>query len=157
MLLWNIFLALIWCWLQGNFSTANIFGGFILGYFVLALLTRRGIIDRHRYTTRLPKTLGLTIFFIKELIIANVRLAWDMLTPGLFLKPAIIAMPLDAKTDAEITLVAALITLTPGTLSMEVSEDRSTLFIHALYCEDEQKLIEELKSGFEAKVLEVLR
>lgn len=157
MLLWNIFLALIWCWLQGNFSTANIIGGFLLGYFILWLLTRRGVIDRRRYTTRLPKTLGLAVFFIKELIVANVRLAWDMITPGLFLKPAIIAMPLDAETDAEISLVAALITLTPGTLSMEVSEDRSTLFIHALYCDDEQKLIQELKSGFEAKVLEILR
>lgn len=157
MFLWNILIAVVWCWLQGNFSTANMIGGFVLGYIVLLILTRQGLTDKSRYVARFPKAIGLFFFFIKELFIANIRIAWELLTPGLSIKPAIIAMPLDAKTDAEITLIASLITLTPGTLSMEVSEDKSTLFIHAIYCDDEEALIQELKQGFERKVLEVLR
>ncbi len=157
MLLWNILLAVIWCSLQGDFSIANLIGGFLLGYGLLFLLANRGIVEDRSYVRKLPRTIGLVVFFIKELVIANVRLAFDILTPGLNLKPRFLAMPLDAKTDAEIMLTASLINLTPGTLSMEISPDRSTLFIHAIYVKDEAELIRELKDGFEARVLEVLR
>lgn len=157
MLLWNILLAVIWCSLQGDFSIANLVGGFLLGYGLLFLLAKRGIVEDRSYIRKLPRTIGLVIFFIKELVIANVHLAFDILTPGLDLKPRILAVPLDAKTDAEITLTASLINLTPGTLSMDVSPDRSTLFVHALYVKDEENVIRKLKEGFEARVLEILR
>lgn len=157
MLVWNILLALVWCWIQGNFSAANIVGGFLLGFLVLALLTQRGLVGDSSYVRKVPRTIVLLFVFLRELLIANLRLAWEVITPGLNLKPAIIAYPLDAETDAEITLLASLITLTPGTLSMEVSPDRSTLFIHALYCDDEEALVKSIKRDFEARILEVLR
>lgn len=157
MLVWNILLALVWCWIQGNFSAANIVGGFLLGFLVLALLTQRGLVGDSSYVRKVPRTIVLLYVFLRELLIANLRLAWEVITPGLNLKPAIIAYPLDAETDAEITLLASLITLTPGTLSMEVSPDRTTLFIHALYCDDEEALVKSIKRDFEARILEVLR
>lgn len=81
------------------------------------------------------------------------------MTPGLNIRPGIIAVPLDAKTDAEITVLAQVITLTPGTLSMDVSPDRSTLYVHALYVPngDKQTIIDEIKNGFERRLLEVMR
>lgn len=156
MLVWNILLAISWCWLMGNFSAANIIGGFLLGFVVLAALSRREIIRGRGYALQVPRVLALIVYFIWELIIANLRLAYDLLTPGTDIEPRIIAMPLSAKTDAAITVVASLITLTPGTLSVDVSKDKKTLYIHAMYAKDEAALIKELKNGFERRVLEVL-
>ncbi len=60
-------------------------------------------------------------------------------------------------SDVEITLLANLVTLTPGTLSLDVSEDRSTLFVHAMFVDDPDVLRREIKHGFERRVLELLR
>ena len=66
-------------------------------------------------------------------------------------------MPLDAKTDAEITLLANVVTLTPGTLSLDVSPDRSTLYVHAMFLESPEALRRDIKEGFEKRILELLR
>ena len=82
-----------------------------------------------------------------------------VLRPGMKaqLHPAIIAFPLTVTSDAEITLLANLITLTPGTLSLDVSDDRQFLFIHAIDVIDREAFIRDLKDGFERHVLEVFR
>ena len=72
-------------------------------------------------------------------------------------RPGIIAVPLDAKTDVEITLLANLVSLTPGTISLDVSDDRSVLYVHAMFVEDPQRLCQEIKSGFERRILDLLR
>lgn len=156
MLLWNVLLTILWCWLMGNFSGANVIGGFLLGFVVLAILSRREMIKGKGYALQVPRVLALIFYFLYELIIANLRLAYDLLTPGVDIEPRIIAMPLSAKSDAAITIVASLITLTPGTLSVDVSPDKKILYIHAMYAEDEAALIKSLKNGFERRVLEVL-
>ena len=157
MFIWNILIAIVWCALVGSFNPANIIGGFALGFGILWLMSRTQVISGRDYYQQVPQIIGLTIYFIWELIIANIKLAADLFRREIAINPAIVAMPLDAKTDAEITLVASLITLTPGTLSMEVSEDRRTLFIHAMYADDPEELVASLKNGFERRVLEVLR
>lgn len=165
MLIWNLLIALVWCWLQGSYSPGNMIGGFVLGYFVLALLRNRKVIAEHSFLPRrnidyfaiVPKVITLVAYFLWELLVANFRLAKDLLTPGIDIQPRILAVPLDAKTDAQITVFASLVTLTPGTLSVHVSDDRSRLYVHAMYAQDEGKAIEELKSGFERRVLEVMQ
>ena len=97
------------------------------------------------------------LFYLKEVLISNARVAYDVLTPTDHAKPAIIALPLDARTDLEILLVANLISMTPGTLSMDVSTDRKTLYIHAMFVEDVEQLKTELKTSIEARVLALLR
>ena len=73
------------------------------------------------------------------------------------MRPGIVAIPLEARTDDEITLLANVISLTPGTLSLDVSDDRKVLYIHAMFIDDEQQLRDEIKSGFERRLLDVLR
>ncbi len=80
-----------------------------------------------------------------------------MVQPKPRLRPAIIAYPLTVTTDAQITLLANMITLTPGTLSVDVSRDRKTLFIHAIDIADREALIGRIAAGFETKVLRVLQ
>jgi len=73
--------------------------------------------------------------------------------------PAVVAVPLDAETDFEITLLANFITLTPGTLSIDVSKDRKTLYVHEVYVEggDTDKVRNQIKNGFEKKILKITR
>jgi multicomponent Na+:H+ antiporter subunit E len=77
--------------------------------------------------------------------------------PRLKLKPMLVAFPLTATSDVEITLLANLVTLTPGTLSVDVSADRRFLLIHAIDVGDREALIRSIRDGLEAKVMEACR
>jgi multicomponent Na+:H+ antiporter subunit E len=103
------------------------------------------------------QTLRFLVWFLWELFLSNVRVAYDVATPGHLAKPGILAIPLDAETPFEITLFANLITLTPGTLSLDVSSDNKTLYIHAMYIDDPDTLRREIKEGLEKRLLELLR
>jgi multicomponent Na+:H+ antiporter subunit E len=79
------------------------------------------------------------------------------MTPNLYVKPGIIKIPLDVETNVEISLLANLITLTPGTLSIDVSDDKKVLYVHTMYVEDKEKFIREIKDGFEKRILLITR
>ncbi|MBK1672438.1 Na+/H+ antiporter subunit E [Ectothiorhodospira shaposhnikovii] len=151
----NILLALVWMGLTGSFTGTNLFIGLVLGYLILASALR----DQPgfaAYTGKIPKAILFIGFFIKELILSNLKVAYDVLTPTYYMKPGVIAFPLEARTDAEITVVANLISLTPGTLSLDVSSDRKVLYIHVMYLENEEEVIESIRY-MEYRALEVLR
>ncbi|SIT72055.1 multisubunit sodium/proton antiporter, MrpE subunit [Ectothiorhodosinus mongolicus] len=154
-LAWNILLGLIWMGFTGSFTGTNLLIGMVLGYVVLAFALR-SVPAFANYTRKVPKAIGFVGFFIWELILSNVKVAYDVLTPTHYMHPGVIAFPLEAKTDAEITIVANLISLTPGTLSLDVSSDRSVLYIHCMYLEDEEEVMRSLRY-MEFRALEVLR
>ena len=83
-------------------------------------------------------------------------MAWDVLTPRHRARPAIIEMPLDVKSDAGILLVTNLISLTPGTLSLDVTDDGRTLYVHAMFADDLDALRAQMKNGMERWVIEAL-
>ena len=156
-LLWNILLALVWVGMTGDFTPLNFAIGFVFG--LLILFFARRVVQTPNYLIKLRQVPELFIFVLWELILANLRVAYDVLTPGYRMRPGVVAVPLDAKTDAEITLLANLITLTPGTLSLDVSSDRRMLYIHVMYIDngDLEEVRRKIKTGFERRVLEVLR
>ena len=112
-----------------------------------------------RYFNKLPHIIDLILYFIKEFLLVNLALAYEILTPGHSLEPTVIALPLDVKSDMEILLLANLITLTPGTLTLDITEDKKTLFVHAIFVKnrDTDKVKYELKNGFERKILNITR
>jgi multicomponent Na+:H+ antiporter subunit E len=89
--------------------------------------------------------------------VSNLRVLWDVLTPRHTSRPGIVGVPLAARTDLEITLVANLVSLTPGTLSLDISEDRQTLYVHVMFMDDIEAVRGQIKDGIERRVLEVLR
>ncbi len=103
------------------------------------------------------KWLSLLVLFTRELIVSALKVAWIVVQPRLPINPAIVAYPLTVTSDAQITLLANMITLTPGTLSLDVSDDRRTLLIHAIDAPSRDALIDDIAGGFETKLLEVLR
>lgn len=99
--------------------------------------------------------LELLTFFLMELVKANIQVVYAVFRPNRELKPAIIKIPLEVKTDLGISFLANMITLTPGTLTLDVSSDRRFLFVHVLNTDDIQKTIEEIKSGFETRLVRI--
>lgn len=151
----NILLAFVWAGMAGGLSARNLAVGFALGY--VMLLFARPAIGRSRYFGKVWQVFWFLLYFIKELIKANLQVAYDVITPTHYSKPGTVAIPLDAKTDFEITLLANLITLTPGTLSLDVSKDRRVLYIHAMFIDTPDAIRKEVKEGLEKRMLEVLR
>jgi Multisubunit Na+/H+ antiporter, MnhE subunit len=150
-----IVLALIWGAITGTFSGLNLLLGAGIG--TLAVLLLRTNFGPPRRLRQLRNATSLAVLFLYELAVSAVRVAIVVLTPNMkaALQPAIIAFPLSVKSDAEITLLANLITLTPGTLSVDVSADRRFLYVHALAYGSRESLIADIAGGFEAKVREV--
>ncbi|MCF8218204.1 MAG: Na+/H+ antiporter subunit E [Bacteroidales bacterium] len=152
----NIFLAFIWVALTMKFTLVNILFGFILGYLTLWFTKRKE--SQVKYFRRFPNFIIYIFFFIAEVIKGSVRIGYEIITPEHKMNPGIIAVPLDAKSDIEITILANSITLTPGTISIALSDDRKTLYVYNMYLnEDPEKSIQEIKNGLEHKLLEVLR
>ena len=106
---------------------------------------------------RIWNWLALATTLARELLASATRVALLALQPKVLLRPAFIAYPLTVATDAEITLLANLITLTPGTLSVDVSDDRKQLLIHCIDVPDQQSVIDTIAGGFEARVMAVFR
>jgi multicomponent Na+:H+ antiporter subunit E len=155
--LWNVLLALAWMGLTEDYSPRTLIVGFVLGFVILFFVRR--VAGGTNYLVKVRQTLGLIFFTVWELILANLRVAHDVMTPSYYMRPGIIAIPLDARTDLEITLLANLITLTPGTLSLDVSADRRVLYVHVMYIDNDdiEAVRRNIKDGFERRVLEVLR
>ena len=157
LLMVNVILALIWTAAIGSFDLATLVAGFILGYIALWLTRPLYGEAGSRYLSRTPRAVVLLWVFLYELVVSSMRIVWDVITPGTRAKPAIIPVPLDAETDLEILTLANLVSLTPGTLSLDVSEDHKTLYVHAMFGDDPESIIADIKQDFERRVLEVLR
>lgn len=153
--LMNLLLTFVWIALSGAFSFSNILFGFTLSFFIIWIISFKS--KKRKYFKIVPKFISFIFFFLYELTKANIQVAIDVMTPSFFMKPGIVRLPLDAKSDLEITLLANLISLTPGTCSLDVSADRKVLYVHAMYIKDKEKFIYAIKNGFERKLLAILR
>ena len=150
----HTFLALSWAALVGSFTLPSLLLGYAIGY--LALWVARPLFGQTTYFERVWRLIRLALLFIYELVVSSLRVVWDVVTPTHLSRPGIIAVPLDAKTDGEILLVANLISLTPGSLSLDLSPDRKTLYVHAMFVDEPETLCRALKLGMERRVLEAL-
>ncbi len=153
----TLVLAFVWASVTGDFSVLNLMLG--AGISVVALWVIREHVTTPNYFKKLVRMTALAVLFFYELSISALRVGLLVLSPDLKsrLKPGIVAFPLSVKTDVEITLLANLITLTPGTLSVDVSADRKILYVHAIAVPSKQALIKDIASGFEARILEVFK
>lgn len=156
MLLGNMLLALAWAALEGDFSLWTLVTGQVLGYLILVALVRGGALETSPYIGRVHRVIGLAAFFFWELMKANLRLALDVATPRYHMRPGIIAVPLDATEDGQILLLSMLINTTPGSVALDVSPDRKTLYVHVMYMDTPDAARDEIKQGFERRVLGVL-
>jgi len=151
---WNLLLALLWMILTGSFTGPSFVVGLLFGYLCLAVIERHiPVLDD--YSRKVPGVIGFVLFFVWSVLKANVRVALDVATPRLSIKPGVIGVPLELESSVAITILANFITLTPGTLSLDVSDDRDVLYVHAMYLDDEDAQLRELKE-IERRILKLL-
>jgi multicomponent Na+:H+ antiporter subunit E len=150
----NVLFMMVWCAITRSFDPWNLLIGFLLGF--SALWVVRGQFDS-QYFQKFGKVSRLIWMFFFDLVLSSVKVAFQVLGPEKDWKPGILAVPLDCDRDGEITVLANLTTLTPGTLSLDVSADKSTLYIHAMDVSDPEGTVQGLKTGFEKAVIEALR
>lgn len=151
----NLLLTIIWVALTGNFSFGNFVFGFLLSYLILWIIIPGR--KTAKYFRIVPKLVSFIFFFIYELIKANLEVAYEVITPKFRMTAGIVMVPLDAKSDLEITFLANLISLTPGTLSLDVSDDKKVLYVHSMYIKSKEEFIAGIKNGFEKRILEITR
>ncbi|WP_275789617.1 Na+/H+ antiporter subunit E [Pararhizobium gei] len=147
-----VLLTLVWAALTGSVTPHNLALGFLLS--ALSLFVVRAHIPKVRHRVRLGKLALLAGLFVRELWVSAFRVAILVLRPDMRLRPGIFAYPLTVTRDFEITLLANLITLTPGTLSVDVSPDRRLLYVHALDCRDPAAEKRAIATGFERRIRE---
>ena len=151
----NVLLALAWSAVTGSFTFFNFAFGFVLAIFALWLIREQ--VGSTGYFSRAWRVISLLLLFVYELVLSAWKVAVMVLSPRMDLKPGIFAYPLRVDRDFEITMLANLITLTPGTLSVDVSDDRRILYVHAIDASDPDAARRDIAEGFERKIMEAFR
>ncbi|OLO38842.1 Na+/H+ antiporter subunit E [Alkalihalophilus pseudofirmus] len=152
-ILLNVVLAFIWAFLQNSYTFVDFFIGYLVGLLILFVLRR--FLKFDFYFRRVVAVIKLILLFSKELILANWDVIKIVLSPNMDIQPGIIAVPTKLKTEWELTLLASLISLTPGTLSMDFSDDNKILYIHSIHVPDKDEMIKQIHNTFEKAIMEV--
>ena len=146
-------LFVVWLLLTHQFDFGNILLAAILAWLIPLGVSRvRTVAVPIRKPLKLISFLGLLLV---DIIISNLVVAKQVLGAPERLQPGFIAIPLDLKKALPITLLASTISLTPGTVSIEISKDRKTLYVHALHVEHEAKLVDRIKYRYEKPLKEI--
>lgn len=150
----TLILAVVWILLQNQVSAGMVVFGIILGILIPWSTsvwwpdTPQGF--------RMGKMVSYSVFVIWDIIVANVEVAWIVLTvPNAKLKPAWIVVPLELKQPEAITLLAGTITLTPGTVSADLSDEGHSLLVHVLHTDDPDAVRDDIKERYERRLLEI--
>lgn len=110
-----------------------------------------------KYIIKIFRLALFILLYIFDLIKANLFIARDILSPTPKMKPGIIRIDMDARSDHEILALANLISMTPGTLTMDISPDRKSIYVHAMYLDDREKVISDIKEKLEKRILKITR
>ncbi len=154
-ILLNVFLALVWMFLSNTFTGVGFITGYLLGLIMLYMM--RHMFKSRFYLHRVWAVIKLFLLFFKELWNANVDVVKHAMKPKITMTPAFFAYPTELTADWEITLLSNLITLTPGTIVVHVSDDSKTLYIHAIDLDDVDEAIASIQNTFEKAIVEVTR
>ena len=151
----HLVIILAWTIFSGLPSGLAIVIGFAVGALALSLFPRAS--GSLRYGVRLWRVAKLFVVFVKEFILSVSRVAKLVMAPKMRFRPGLITVPLALTRDAEITLLSNLITLTPGTLTVDVADDRASLLVHAIDCPDPDAAKADIKNGFERLIREAFQ
>ena len=153
----NLFIALLWLLLMDEPTPqlTTFFSGFIVGIGILYVMHR--FFGTQFYLRKVLKIGYLMLIFIKELISSSFSVMKQVLTPNLKIRPGIFTYQTSLKGEWEVTALALLLTLTPGSVVMEVSESGDVFYIHAMDIEGSKESVIRSIDKFEKAIMEVTR
>lgn len=156
-ILLNLLIAVIWMFLNSSWSASGFLVGFVIGLVLIGLFRR--IWPNDFYVKKVWAILKLLMLFNKELVISSITVIRQIVRPRLNIRPGILAYSTELRSNWELTLLSCLITLTPGTLTLEVSSEgnTNTLYIHAMDVADAELLVNQIRGSFERAIMEVTR
>ncbi|MGG4488398.1 Na+/H+ antiporter subunit E [Metabacillus idriensis] len=154
-ILLNFSIAFTWMFLKGEYSVQDFFNGYFFG--LLMIFALRRFFNHRFYLWNVFAVLKLLYIFNRELIMSNLAVLKVVLAPKMTARPGIFKLETELKKDWEITILANLITLTPGTLVVEISDDNRYLYIHAMDLADAEEARKDIKNTFEKAIQEVSR
>jgi multicomponent Na+:H+ antiporter subunit E len=154
MILGNVLLALAWVALSGQFTLESLLTGAVLGHLVLLVLAKGGVLPV-REVSRVERALALLAYLLWQIVLANFRIALDVVRIRHRMRPGVIRLPLDVATEDEILLLAAMINITPGSVALGVSDDRRVMYVHVMHMHSPDAARREMKEGFERRILQL--
>lgn len=154
-ILLNVFIAVVWMFMSASTTATTFIVGYLIGLILIVMMRR--FFKARLYIWRLWAAIKLALLFFKELTMSNISVLLLVIRPNLNIQPMIFAMQTDLEHDWEITLLSSLITLTPGTIVLNVSDDQRTLYIHAIDVADVDEAVDSIKNSFEKAIKEVSR
>jgi multicomponent K+:H+ antiporter subunit E len=150
----SLVLWAVWLALNSTLAPAHLLLGAVLAVALPRVL--RGWINEPRAAPRRPGTLiRLAGVVVRDIVVSNVEVARRVLGPEAAIRPAFVQVPLALTDPRAIGALAAIITLTPGTLTADVAADQSHLLVHALHVEDAAALVATIKERYERPLLEI--
>ncbi len=153
----NVLIAFLWMFLndEDEIRFTTFLTGFVIGMFIVFFMHR--FFGQQFYLRRLIMTARLILIFISEILQSSVLVLKQILTPKLKLTPGIITYKTELESDGEVTTLAMLLTLTPGSVVMEVSPEGNVFYIHAIDVENSREALYSSLKRFEKAIMEVTR
>lgn len=151
----NLFIAFLWMFLQDEWSFLAFFIGYLVG--LLVLFSLRRFFPTSFYMRRFIAIIKLFLLFIFESIVSSIAIIREVIRPKINVTPGIFKLETDLEGDLEITLLALLLTLTPGSVVMEVSRDNKVFYLHALSLPESKVAVYQSQKKYEKAIKEVTR
>ena len=151
----NLIITFVWMFLNNAWNGVGFLTGFLLGLLLIGSMRR--FFPQRFYIVRVWAIIKLIALLFRELIRASIEVIRQIVKPTLDIRPGIFTYQTQLSSDWEVTLLCLLISLTPGSLPLEISGNQRKLFIHALDIKDEQKMSDDIKNTFEKAIMEVTR
>ncbi|WP_042357108.1 Na+/H+ antiporter subunit E [Bacillus rubiinfantis] len=151
----NLFVAFLWMFLQDEWRPLSFFSGYLVG--VIVVFGLRRFFPSSFYLKKLFAAVNLFLVFFWESVVSSINVITHVIRPQLVITPGIFRLDTELETELEVTLLALLITLTPGSVVMEVTPDRKTFYVHALHLPESVVAVISSKTKFEAAIRKVTR
>lgn len=151
----NLFIALLWMFLQDEWSILSFIGGYLVGLFIV--FSMRRFFRESFYLKKVFSAFKLLLVFLSESVASSIYVIRQVIRPKVNVTPGIFKIETELSSDLEVTLLALLLTLTPGSVVMEVTPDKKTFYVHALNLPASIDAVEQSKVKFEKVIKEVTR
>lgn len=152
--LWIIlFLTLIWCGFSNNFHITNLLLGLLFSSFINFLIMR----GRLNFKISLYHLIILCSYTVWELLKSSIQVAWDILTPSDKSQPKLIKVPLYEHHPIAISMLSNLISLTPGTLAIDIKNENEALIVHIMFSQNEKYIASFINDQLVKKIMKVIQ